>query len=157
MFDGNIGHAESPEHATMASSRVFTPITWSSVASVTLSSSTVVASDHFGFNPSDWQAALQVHADNQSAPVSGDWVDIWVAYTEGDILNDSSYSGETSEHATFAMRLNTYASDPIGADPCRRTVPIDVENYGFRLLAIAQNAATRNMVIRAGVVTHRSE
>lgn len=140
----------------MASSRVSTAITWSSSASVTISSATAVASDAFTFNVEDWDAAIEVNADNSSTPASGDYVDVFVAYTAGDVLGDSGNDYDTVKHATPLGRLNTYSTEG-GEDPARATFPILGAPLGFQLILSAPNAGTRNVVCRAMVVTHRPQ
>ena len=56
----------------MASSRNETQITWSSASSVTVSSSTVVWSDAFLFDVEDWEAEVQVNANNAGTPATRD-------------------------------------------------------------------------------------
>lgn len=141
----------------MASSRNETQVTWSSAASVTLSGSAAQASDAFTYNAEDWQAGVLVSADNQGTPASGDVVSVWAAYTAGDVLGDSGSDYETDEHATFLGTLNTYGSDNPGEDPARRFFPLDTAALGFKLIVSSPNAGTRNVVVRARVVTHRPQ
>ena len=89
----------------MASSRVETQITWSAANSVTVSSATVVWSDAFLFNIEDWEAELQVNADNAGTPASGDTCSVYVAYTTGDILGDSGNDYTSVKQSEFAMFL----------------------------------------------------
>ena len=72
----------------MPSSRNETQITWSTASSVTVSSATVVWSDAFLFNVEDWEAEVQVDANNAGTPATGDVCDVYIAYTTGDILGD---------------------------------------------------------------------
>ena len=141
----------------MASSRVETQITWSSASSVTVSSATVVTSDAFTFNAEDWDAELQVNADNAGTPASGDTCDVYIAYTTGDILGDSSSDYATTEHAEYLGRLDTVAANTPGEDPASRTVRIRTAPLGFKILASCPQAASRNIVVRARVVTHRPQ
>ena len=79
----------------MANSKVETQVTWSAASSVTVSSSTVVWSDSFAFNADDMEAELQVSADNAGTGASGDVCTVYVAYSTGDILGDSSNDFDT--------------------------------------------------------------
>lgn len=143
----------------MASSRVETQVTWSAASSVTISSNTSYnPSDVFTFNAEDWDGAIQVSADNAGTPASGDTVELYIAYTSGDLLGDTGNDYDTDEHATWLGTLDTYATNTPGEDPARRTfiLPTLAPN-GFKLLAKAPQAASRNIVLRARVVTHRPQ
>lgn len=141
----------------MASSRSETQITWSSAAYVTVSSATVVWSDAFLFNVEDWEGELQVNADNAGTAASGDTCDVYIAYTTGDILGDSNNDYATTEHAEFAMRLDTYATNTPGEDPANRSCPVRTGATGFKVGVSCAQAATRNITVRARVVTHRPQ
>lgn len=141
----------------MASSRVSTALVWSATNNVTISSATAVASDAFTYNAEDWDASIQVNADNAGTPASGDYIDLWIAYTSGDVLGDAGSDYDTNEHATQIGRLNTYGTDTPGEDPARGTYKLDTAPLGFKLIAVAPAAATRNVVLRAMVVTHRPQ
>jgi hypothetical protein len=142
----------------MASSRAETQITWSSASSITLSSSSAQTSDAFTFNAEDWDAALQVSADNAGTPASGDVLSVWAAFTSGDILGDTGSDYDTTEHAIFLGVLDTFGSNTPGEDPARRTFPLPTcAPLGFKVIVSSPNAATRNVVVRARVVTHRPQ
>jgi hypothetical protein len=139
----------------MASSRVSTTITWSSLATTTCTGNTVVASDAFTFNVEDWEATLVVAADNQGTPAAGDTVDLWVSWTAGDVLGDSGDDFTTDEHSEFLGRLDTVAANTPGEDPVRAAFHLPTGAVGFKLLARANQGATRNVVLRAMISTHR--
>lgn len=141
----------------MASSRNETQITWSAAASVTVSSATVVWSDAFTFNVEDWEAELQVNADNAGTPASGDTCDVYIAFSTGDVLGDTGDDYATTEHAEFAMRLDTYATNTPGEDPANRSVPVRTAPKAFKVGVSCPLAATRNIVVRARVITHRPQ
>lgn len=141
----------------MPSSRVETQITWSAASSVTVNSATVVASDAFTFNAEDWDADLQVHVDNQGTPASGDVVDVYIAYTTGDILGDTGSDYATTEHADYLGRIDTVAANTPGEDPASRGFRIRTAPLGFKVLVSCPQAASRNIVVRARVCTHRSQ
>lgn len=141
----------------MASSRVETQITWSSASSVTVSSATVVTSDAFTFNAEDWDGEVQVYADNAGTPTSGDVADFYIAYTAGDILGNSGSDYATTEHAEYLGRLDTVAANTPGEDPASLTFRIRTAPLGFKILASCPQAASRNIVVRARVVTHRPQ
>lgn len=139
----------------MPSSRVSTQIQWSAANSITLSSATAQTSDAFLFNVEDWEADLQISVDNAGTPASGDVVNVAIAYTSGDLLGDSGNDYDTTEHAERLGTLDTVAANTPGEDPARRTFPIRTAGLGFRVIVDAPQAATRNIVVRAMVVTHR--
>lgn len=137
-------------------SKVSTGITWSSSSSVTVSSATLVTSDSLSFNVDDWDGEVQVSVDNQGTPASGDVCDVYIAYTTGDVLGDSGDDFATSKNAEFLFRLDTFSTNPTGEDPASRSMRIRTGPKGFRLVLSCPNAATRNMVVRAMLHTHRS-
>jgi hypothetical protein len=138
----------------MASSRVETQITWAAASSISVTAAATQTSDAFTFNAEDWDAALQINVDNNGTPAAGDTVDVWVAYTSGDILGDSGADYDTTEHATFVARLDTVAANTPGEDPARVTVPLMTAPGGFKVI-VKNNAASNGITVRARVVTHR--
>ena len=141
----------------MASTRNESQITWSSASSVTVSSATVVWSDAFSYNVEDWDAELQVNADNAGTPASGDTCSVYVAYTTGDILGDTGDDFSSAEHSEFVMMLDTYATNTPGEDPANRTSPLRTAPKAFKVGVSCPNAASRNIVVRARVITHRPQ
>ncbi len=142
----------------MASSINETQVTWSSASSVTVSSSTVVSSDAITLNVEDWDGSLQVNADNAGTPASGDVCDVYVAWSNGDILGDSGDDFDTAEHAEFVGRLDTVSANTPGEDPARRTWSIGVSGKkALKVLVSCPQAASRNIVVRARLVTHRPQ
>ena len=135
----------------MSSSRVSTGITWSSSSSVTVSSSTPVTSDAFSLNVEDWECDLWVKADNQGTPAAGDVCDVYIAYA----ADGSNY--DTTEHAFFLFRLDTVAANTPGEDPAMASVPIRTASPSFKIIVSCPQSASRNMVVTAGVGTHRPQ
>lgn len=139
----------------MASSRVETQITWSSASSLSVSASSNGTSDALTFDASDWAAAIQINADNGGTPGSGDTMDVYILWTAGDVLGDSSSDYDTVEHAQLLCRLDTYTTNTPGEDPARRTIPLpNIAALGFKLYAV-NNSSVRAITIRARVVTQR--
>lgn len=142
----------------MASSINETGITWSASASITVSSATVQASDAITLNVEDWDGSLQVNADNNGSPAAGDVCDVYVAWSNGDILGDSGDDFDTTEHAQFIGRLDTVTANTPGEDPARKTWSIPVSGKkAFKVLVSCPQAASRNIVVRARLVTHRPQ
>ena len=141
----------------MASNRIDTQITWSAASSVTVSSATVVWSDAFTFNVEDWEGELQVNADNSGTPASGDVCDVYIAYSTGDVLADTGDDFATVEHAEYAFRLDMYATNTPGEDPASKTCPVRTGAKAFKVGVSCPQAATRNVVVKAMVHTHRPQ
>lgn len=141
----------------MASSRTETGITWSSAASITLSSAAASTSDAFTFNAEDWDADLAVHADNQGTPASGDVVNIRVAYSVGNIDGSAGDDYATTEHAEYIGKLDTWSTNTPGEDPAMMVFPIRTTAKAVRLVVDAPQGASRSIVVRAGIITHRPQ
>lgn len=142
----------------MASSVNEQQVLWSTASSISLNSTSRFESDAIVFNVEDWDASLQVSADNSGTPASGDVVDVYVEWTTGDILGDSSDDYDTSEHAEFLCRLDTFATNTPGEDPARKTVPLNVSGKkGMKLSVVAATGGTRAVTFRARLVTHRPQ
>jgi len=140
----------------MAASINEAQVTWSAASSVTLSSATRVDSDAITLNAADGPAAVQISADNASTPSSGDVLNVYAKYTTGDTLGDSGDDYDTNKGATFLGQLDTYSTN--GEDPIRRTY--DLRSFGKKGVKISVDApqgATRNIVVRARIVTNRQQ
>ena len=142
----------------MASSKNQQQVLWSAASSITLNSATRQDSDEIAFHVEDLSAAIQVSADNQGTPASGDVVRVYAKWTTGDVLGDSGNDYDTSEHAELIAVLDTFSTNTPGEDPARKTVSIDVADMvGMRLSVEAPQGATRSIVVRARVVTYRGQ
>lgn len=141
----------------MALTRNETQITWSSAGSITLNTTGLVWSDAVTFDATDVAGGIMVSADNQGTPASGDTVDVWVAYTTGDVLGDTGDDYATDEHAIFHGTLDTYATNTPGEDPARRAIPLDVASFkGCKIGLKAPQGSTRNIVARVRLHTQRA-
>lgn len=138
----------------MASSRSESQITWASASSKSVAAGATETSDAFTLNAEDWDGVIQLSADNDGTPASGDTVTFSIAYTSGDILGDSGSDYDTTEHASFLAQLDTVAANTPGEDPARLTVPILTGALGFKVIA-KNNSGGRAITVRARVVTHR--
>jgi hypothetical protein len=139
----------------MASSFVQTQVTWSAASSITLSSATRQDSDVVTLNAEAYDVAIQISADNQGTPASGDVLDVYIKYTTGDLLGDSGDDFDTDEHAMFLCRLDTLGTNTPGEDPTRKTFSLPTSPQKFKLSVTAPNAASRNIVVRARIEEHR--
>ena len=142
----------------MASSINEQQILWASASSTTLNTASRVDSDAVVLNVEDWDASLSISADNAGTPASGDTVDVYVKWSNGDLLGDTGNDYDTDEHAQFVCRLDTYSANTPGEDPARRTVPLNLSGHtALKLSVVAPQGATRNIVLRARLNTHRGQ
>lgn len=142
----------------MASSHPEAQLTWASSSSKTLSSSTQVDTDEFLFNVEDMLFDVTVYVDNQGTPANGDVVNVGLKFTPGDIKGDSGNDYDTAEHLLSLGQLDTYSTNTSGEDPAQKTFyGIPRVGTGFKGSVDSPNAATRNMVVRMRVVTHRGQ
>lgn len=141
----------------MASSRTETGITWSSAASIALSSATAVVSDLTAYNVEDWDAEIGVTALNGGTPASGDIVTVQIAYSVGNIDGSAGDDYSTTKGAEYLGQLNTFATDANGENPQMKTWPIRTGAKGFKLIVIAPQGASRTITVRAGVITHKPQ
>ena len=141
----------------MALTRNELQVTWSSAASVTLNTANLTWSDAITFDATDVAGGVVVSADNQGTPASGDTMEVWAAYTAGDVLGDTGDDYATDEHATYLGTLDTYASNTPGEDPARKAIPLDVASFkGCKIGVKAPQGATRNIVARVRLQTQRA-
>lgn len=142
----------------MASSINEAQVQWSASASKTVNANTIQWSDAISLNIEDWDGSLQISADNAGTPASGDICDVLVGWSNGDILGDSGDDFDTDEHAERIGRLDTYATNDPGEDPARRTFDIKCSGKkALRVGVICPQATSRNIVVRARLVTHRPQ
>lgn len=140
----------------MAASINETQFTWSAASSKTLSAATRADSDAITLNAADSAASVQISADNQGTPASGDVLNVYAKYSNGDILEDSADDFDTDKGAEYLGQLDTYSTS--GEDPQRKTFPLRVfGKKAVKISVVAPNAATRNMVVRARLVTNRQQ
>ena len=143
----------------MASSRNETQVTWDSgsTSKSMTASATRYTSDAMTFDVEDWDADIHLYADNAGTPASGDTVDFYIHYSTGDLNADAADDYATNEHAEFLKRLDTYATNTPGEDPASAIIPIRTTAGKFKISAEGAQAGTRNITVRARVVTHRGQ
>lgn len=141
----------------MALTKNETQVQWSGSDSVTLNSSSEFVSDAVSFDATDVAAVLQISADNQGTPTSGDVVTVRILYTTGDVLGDTGDDFDTSEHSE-QFQLDTVTANTPGEDPVRKTISLNdmMGAKGFKLSVSCPNAGTRNIVVRARLGTQRA-
>lgn len=142
----------------MPSSLVETQFLWSGAASRTVTSSAMVWTDPITLNAEDWDGMITMSADNQGTPASGDTATFYLGRSTGDVLGDTGNDFDTDEHAPLLAVLDTFASNTPGEDPARLTIPVEISGCtAVRIGVVCPNAATRNIVVRVRLETHRPQ
>lgn len=136
----------------MALTKTDGQVLWSSSNTKSLNSTSRFDSDAVTVSDGDISYQLQLAADNSGTPASGDYVDVYIKCTNGDVKNDSSDDYDTDEHATYLTRLDTYGSNTPGEDPAVRT--LDVSSIvcgvkGWKVSAVANQGGTRAVTFSA--------
>lgn len=140
----------------MAITRVETDLQWSSSASITVSSNTQADSDALSLDATCIAAGLEIHCDNQGTPASGDYVDFYLKPSVGSVDGSAGDDFATDEHAVYLGRINTYGTDNPGEDPARAFFELPIAMKSFKLSHKANQAATRNILVRARLHEVRS-
>jgi hypothetical protein len=140
----------------MALTRVETQILFATASSITVSSNAAAFSDALVFDATTVMVGVVVSCDNAGTPASGDWVDFWWASSTGDVLGDSNNDYETAEHAMPLGRVDTVAANTPGEDPARKYFELPAGATAGKLVYQCNQAATRNVVIRARAVEVRA-
>lgn len=122
-----------------------TQITWSAASNLSIAFGATGTSDAFSFNAGCWDASIQLSADNDGTPASGDLIEFRILYTNGDDY-------DTAEHSSLIAVLDTWASSTPGEDPARLTIPLpSVAAKGFKIQATNKSTG-RAITVRARVV-----
>lgn len=143
----------------MASTRTETAITWpTGQASQTCSvNATIYPSDVISFDAEDWDGEVMLWADNQGTPASGDLVTFGILYSVGSVDGSAGDDFNNLNNYEFLAQLDTYNNDESGADGVvLRTVPIRTTAKSFKIVANAPVGTTRNIVVRAALITRRN-
>ena len=94
-----------------------------------------------------WDLDVQMKADNQGTPASGDVVDVYVSFS-----HDNS-TWDTDKSAQFLFRLDTNVEDPtVMSAPVRPTA-----RYVKFVTKSGSAVATRNIVISGSIMDHRPQ
>jgi len=141
----------------MASSKVETAITWAAAASQNLSANnTWYLSDAFAFNIEDWKGEVHIYADNASTPASGDTLEVGILYSCGSVDGSAGDDFVNADNYEFLAWLDSYNNDD-GTGIVSRTVPVRVTPKSAKLAVRGPAVATRNIVARAALITHRGQ
>lgn len=135
----------------MSLGRTEQQVTWSAANTKTLSAATRADSDAVTIDSSVVGISLSVRCDNQGTPASGDVLNVYIKWSNGDLdAGGGADDFDSDEYAMFWAQLDTYATNTPGEDPCTRTLPLDpMMGKAFKLSVDSPNAATRNMLLAA--------
>lgn len=140
----------------MAITKFESDITFASASSITVNSNTQADSDAFTPDATCVALGIIVDANNAGTPASGDWVDLYWKCSLGNVDGSAGDDWETDEHAMYLGRLNTFGSDTPGEDPARKFFELPVAIKSGKLSYKCNQAATRNIVLRARVLEQRA-
>jgi hypothetical protein len=140
----------------MASSKNEQQILFGGSANVTVTNANMVWSDTVTLNVEDWVGALQVRADNLGSPAVGDTCLVYVAWSLGDVDGSAGNDFDTERNCEFLMYMNTAPST--GDDPAIKTQTLNLSGkLALRVGIKCPQAGTRNMAVRARLLTHRPQ
>lgn len=112
-------------------------VLWSAANHLDISSSSVGTSDALAINAATVEASLALRADNQGTPASGDLMEFYILYSNGDVTGgEGSDTFDTAEQGTLLAVLDTNEDDPAGV-----TVPLPVTAAkSFRVYAVNRSS-----------------
>lgn len=117
-------------------------VTWSSSDSVSVSSSSNATSDAItNTSGTVFQAKIELKADNDGTPASGDTVDFYLLESLGDPDGASTEEYATTTHGQHLARLDTNTSDPAIA-----VVHVPGPFYKFKIYAVNNSSARAQTV-----------
>lgn len=125
-------------------------VEWSSNDSVSVAASSNETSDAFAISQTCFQATVQLKADNDGMPVSGDTVDFYLLPMLGDPDGAGSDQYATGTQGIHLARLNTVTDDP-----AITVVPISMPLKGGKIYAV-NHSGGRAITVSAIVMEHRS-
>jgi hypothetical protein len=141
----------------MASSKIETAITWAAAASQTLSANnTWYLSDAVAFNAEDWKGEVHVYGDNAGTPASGDTLEVGILYSCGSVDGAAGDDYVNADNYEFLAWLDSYNNDD-GTGIVSRSLPVRATAKSFKLAVRGPAVATRNIVARAALITHRGQ
>ena len=140
----------------MAITRAQSQVLWSGASTKLANTAAEFVSDTITLDDTTVALSVQLSANNQGTPASGDTA-IWrIQWSNGDVLADSGDDYDTSEHAQFLAQLDTYVTNTPGENPARMTVSVTPVSKKFKLACTCANAATRNVTIAARIDEQRA-
>lgn len=141
----------------MAITRAQSQVLWSGASTKLANTAAEFVSDTIILEDNTVALSVQLSANNQGTPASGDTA-VWrIQWSNGDVLADSGdIDYDTSEHAQFLAQLDTYVTNTPGENPARMTVSVTPVAKKFRLSCNCAQGATRSVIIAARVDEQRA-
>lgn len=134
----------------MSLSQTEQQLLWSTANSVSVASGGNQTSDEIAHNNDAFQAKIQLKADNDGTPASGDIVDFYLLESLGDPDGASADEFAVAAQGRWLATLDTNANDP-----AEKVVWIPGPLYKSKLYAV--NSSTgRAITVSATILEHRS-
>lgn len=133
----------------MALSRGELQVLWSTAATLSVTNGTTSTSDAMTLTTAGFNGHLQLQANNDGTPASGDTIDFFIAYTVGDPGGSGADVFDSTLHAKYLGTANTFAEDP-----AIFSVPLPVAAKAFKILA-KNNATANEITVSAAVYETR--
>lgn len=130
----------------MAISKSETQIQWSAANSLSVSSSSTGTSDSASIGATVIDGSVQLKADNDGTPASGDTVDFYALFTNGDPDGASTDEFDTAEQGTLLAVLDTNSDDPAIA-----TVPLPTVSAKSVKIYAVNNSSGRAITVSAAL------
>ena len=127
----------------MAITKAETQIVWSAANNLSVSAGSTGTSDAFTFDATSFNATITLKADNNGTPTSGDKVDFYLLYTNGDPDGTSSDEYDSATQGTWLATLDTNTNDP-----AQTTVAINPSAKGGKIYA-KNNAGSNGITVSA--------
>ena len=127
----------------MAITKAETQIVWSAANNLSVSAGSTGTSDAFTFDATSFNATITLKADNNGTPTSGDKVDFYLLYTNGDPDGTSSDEYDSATQGTWLATLDTNTNDP-----AQTTVAINPSAKGGKIYA-KNNAGSNGITASA--------
>ena len=119
----------------MAVTKSENQIVWSSANNLSVSSASNGTSDAFTFNGGSINATITCKADNNTTPASGDTVEFYLLYTNGDPDGTGGDEYDTTTQGTLLCVLDTNLTDPAQA-----TITVNPSAKGGKIYAVNKSA-----------------
>lgn len=128
----------------MAVTKSLVQVTWSAANNQSVTAAGTATSDAFTFDATSFNAMIQLKADNNGTPASGDKVEFYLLYTAGDPDGaEVADEYDTTLQGTLLAVLDTFANDPALA-----TVAVNPSAKGGKVYA-ANKAASNGITVSA--------
>jgi len=114
-----------------------------------ISASGNYTSDVANLNTAAFDGMIELKADNDGTPASGDTVDFYIQYTSGDPDGSGSDEYDTDEHSIFLAQLDTNVEDPAITH-----VPVNTAADHFQVYAV-NNSSGRAITVSATMTEKR--